>query len=643
MKVFKTLFLLALLLCGSSLNAADILTAPAATHGGEPDKNSSEDKAQINKPSSENQVEKPLDKKTEQRIIHFYNIDELVSLRAPGLALNYLKREQPAFNKKNPAEWLYWEQKRIALLKYMRRWQDVERRVTEQKDNLYNTKVSTGDRSWFLTEQIRSLVELKKYNTALARTRQLMWNASSLVNTKTFAAWRRLIIQIYLNQGKTKDAQLAMRRYLQDYGELQNEDGLSWLQLQAELLIQLSQYKEAISILSQIKTDEAQALILISKLNSKTISPADVLDSVQIALATVDENKERIILYKYVALVAAVAGGEVDQAIRLFESLLSEQRLNLSDSLIQIGDVRIDADTLWGLYLEKGNDVANNKGLLKGNDEKWYNLASNLFQTDPLTAKSLFAVLSIQGSEVLHRELSMKQFVELVEVNDQPLELVNRLFTDSKYIPDMAYLPAVVRYRLIDYDLLHGEVKAAAALMKDLQQPPEEQPQFDWSLRRARVLILSGSFEQGAGVLHEILKNELLDPMQIAKYLQVVFDLQAVEQHKLSLALFDSLEKRVEDVHILRELTFWRAESYHGLKQYDFAAYLFLKSAVSPDKVYDPWYHTATFRASESLMEAGLYEDARQRFLHLLRITENSARKAVIRQRLQTIQLKQSR
>ena len=434
-----------------------------------------------------------------------------------------------------------------------------------------------------------------------------------------------------------------MRRYLQDYGELQNEDGLRWLQLQAELLIQLSQYKDAISILNQIKTDEAQALILISKLNNKTISPADVLDSVQIALVTVDENKERIILYKYVALVAAIAGGEVDQAIRLFEDLLSEQHLSLSDSLIQIGNVSIDADTLWGLYLKKGNEVANNKGLLKGNDEKWYNLASNLFQTDPLTAKSLFAVLSIQGSEVLHRELSMKQFVELVEVNDQPLELVNRLFTDSKYIPDMAYLPAVVRYRLIDYDLLHGEVKAAAALMKDLQQPPEDQPQFDWNLRRARVLILSGSFKQGAEVLHEIIKEEQLDPLQIAKYLQVVFDLQAVEQHKLSLALFDSLEKKVEDVHILRELTFWRAESYHGLKQYDFAAYLFLKSSVSPDKVYDPWYHTATFRASESLMEAGLYEDARQRFIHLLRITENSARKAVIRQRLQSIQLKQSR
>jgi len=41
-------------------------------------------------------------------------------------------------------------------------------------------------------------------------------------------------------------------------------------------------------------------------------------------------------------------------------------------------------------------------------------------------------------------------------------------------------------------------------------------------------------------------------------------------------------------------------------------------------------------------LSAGLYQDARQRFLHLLAITENAARRAVIQQRLQSIRLSET-
>jgi len=580
------------------------------------------------------------EKQQAQRTLHFNNIDELVALRVPGLALSYIKREQPKFDKDAPLEWLYWEQKHISLLKYMRKWNALDQRVSLQLENLKSFKIATADRNWFLTAQLQSLIELKKYSEALTKTRLLLWNASSLVRANTYAAWRRIIIQIYLNQSQIKDAQIAMRRYQQDYGELQNEDGVEWLQLQAELLIQLKQYTDAILLLKKIKTPEAQALVLLAKINARMISPLNALDSAQLVLASIDEDDKRKNLFQYVALVAAIAADDIDQSILLLEILLSEKTEKLSDSLIKIGGININADTLWELYLKKGYSAANRKGLLKGDDVSWYALASNLFQTDPLTAKSLFAVLSLKANEVQHRELAMKQLVKLMDINQQPLELVNLLFTDSKYILKISDVVPDVRYRLIDFNLSNSNVKAAARLMADLKQPPEDQPQFDWNLRRARVLILSGSFKQGAVVLSDMLKNEEIESLQADKYLQVVFDLQAVEQFELSLDLFTHLQKLVSDVRIKRELIFWKAESYHGLKQFEKAAFLFLKSAKSPEGLYDPWYHTATFRAAESLSEAKLYEDARQRYLHLLKITENTARKAVIRQRLQAIQLK---
>lgn len=592
---------------------------------------------------AETDVEKDelIDKQAEQRNAHFKNIDELVVLRAPGLALKYLQREQPEYNKENPVEWLYWEQKRIALLKYMHQWEKIDNRVNSQLKNLSTYKVATADRNWFLTEQLRALIQLKQYQKTQDKTRQLLWNASSLVSTNALAAWRRIIIQTYLNLGQTKDAQIAMRRYQQDYGELENEDGVGWLQLQAELLIQLKQYKEAIKLLKQIKNPEAQVLVLFAKLKARIISPLNALDTAQLVLASINKDEERKVLFQYVSLVSAVAADEMDQAILLLEAFLSDKTFRLSDSLVRIGGVSVDADTLWSLYLKKGNKVANSKGLLKGNDASWYALASNLFQTEPLIAKSIFAVLSLKARESQHRELSMQQLVKLIEIDEQSLQLINHLITNTKYITQMSDVTADVRYRLIDFNLSQGKVKAAAALMADLKQPPEDEPQFDWNLRRARVLILSGSFDQGTKVLSDMLDAEQLESMQVEKYLQVVFDLQAVEQYQSSLVLFNQLEMLIEDVRLHREIMFWKAESYHGLKQYDQAAYLFLKSAVSPDNIYDPWYHTATFRAAENLFEAGLHEDARQRFLHLLKITENAARKAVIRQRLQAIQLKQ--
>jgi len=584
-----------------------------------------------------NQLE---EKNQAQRTIHFNNIDELVALHVPGLALSYIKREQPQFDKKAPLEWLYWEQKHISLLKYMRQWSTVDQRISSQLENLKSFKIATADRNWFLTAQLQALIELKKYSEALTKTRLLLWNASSLVRANTYAAWRRIIIQIYLNQSQITDAQIAMRRYQQDYGELQNEDGVSWLQLQAELLIRLKQYDEAISLLKKIKTPEAQSLVLLAKINARMISPLNALDSAQLVLASIEENDKRKSLFQYVALVSAVAADDIDQSILLLEILLSEDTQKISDSLIQIGGIRIDADTLWGLYLKKGYLAANRKGLLKGNDVSWYALASNLFQSDPLTAKSLFAVLSLKANQIQHRELAMKQLVKLMDINQQPLELVNLLFTDSKYISKISDVVPDVRYRLIDFNLSKSNVKAAARLMADLKQPPEDQPQFDWNLRRARVLILSGSFKQGADVLSDMLKNEEIESLQADKYLQVVFDLQAVEQYQLSLSLFNQLQGLVSDVRLNRELMFWKAESYHGLKRFEKAAFLFLKSAKSPENIYDPWYHTATFRAAESLVGAKLYDDARQRYIHLLKITENTARKAVIRQRLQSLQLK---
>lgn len=580
------------------------------------------------------------EKDVELRNQHFYNIDELVTLRAAGLAYRYLEREQPEYNRKEPVDWLFWEQKRIQLLKYLQRWEVLVQRVDAGSDLLSSSRIATADRNWFFTEQLRALVKLGRYPQALQKTRELLWGASELVDSKTLAAWRRVIINIYLKQQSTLDAQVAMRRYQQDYGELKNEDGLSWLQLQAELLIQLKQYNEALRLLKQIDTEEARALQMLTMLADRSISAMDLLDNADMLISSQHQDSENKYYYQYLSLVAYIRLAKLDSAIRLLETMLQSDGPALSPAFSRLAGVEVSAGTLWKLYLQYGNQFANQQGLLTGDDSAWYALANNYFESQPTTAIALFSVLALKSRESVHRQLSMNQMARVIESYPVPLKLVNLLFTESGVIRNVTDLPAEVRYQLIDYNLSKGDIKAAALLMSELQQPPAEQPQFDWNLRRARVLILSGSFEKGADLLIRMLGQQPLEKGQADKYLQVVFDLQAVEQHLIALKLFSQLQSQVDDIELQRELNFWRAESYSGLKQYEQAAYLFLRSAQSPEKAYDPWYHTATFRAAESLMDAGLYNDARLRFQHLLKITANSARKAVIRQRLQAIQLK---
>jgi len=581
-----------------------------------------------------------IQQREEDRNTHFNNINELVELRAPGLALNYVRREQAVFNAEDPIEWLYWEQKHISLLSYTLQWELLDQRVNQQLEKLLVPKIATADRNWFLTEQIRALIKLKKYPLALKKLRTLLWNTTSLTKTASIASWRRLVIQVYLNQNELNDAQVAMRRYQQDYGDLKEEDGVSWLQVQAELYIQSGQYKDAISLLKIASTEESRGLRLLAEFKAGEISALDVLNKTELLLIT-NIDQQYSALFEYVSLVAAIQGNKIDVIIKRLESLLSAKKIYLSNSVLNIGGVDITADSLWMYYLQLGNQLANNKGLLRGDDEGWYALASNLYKSEALNAKGLLAAVSLQAIETSHRNLAMQELVALIEEDEQSLQLVNRLFTESKYFLGVEMIPTEVRYRLIDYNLSLGSVKSAAVLMNELEQPPADQDQFAWNLRRSRVFILNGDFEQGANVLNEILESKTLQNSQVDKFIQVVFDLQAVEQHQLSLEIFTKLETQIDDVDVLRELIFWKAESYHGLQQYEQAAYLFLKSSISPKKEYDPWYHTATFRAAESLMSAKLYEDARQRFLHLLSITSNAARKTVIRQRLQSIRLNQ--
>lgn len=53
----------------------------------------------------------------------------------------------------------------------------------------------------------------------------------------------------------------------------------------------------------------------------------------------------------------------------------------------------------------------------------------------------------------------------------------------------------------------------------------------------------------------------------------------------------------------------------------------------------DPWAQTARYQAAVALAHAGMLDDARALFSHLLRVTKDKSRRAVLRHELQKLWL----
>jgi len=579
----------------------------------------------------------------------FKEINDLLSLGVPGLALRVLEKRQPILSADNLESWLVWEKKRIQLIQKLKHWSLLVERVDQlvefwKQNSSQNEDVNQQDISWFQTQQIKAHLSLGNNTAALALLRHLLWNTNDYVETNSIAMWRRLVIRSYLQMNKHEDAQRAMRRYQQDYGNLENEDGLQWTILQMQLLLQTNRYHEVVRFLSEAKTDEEKVIKLVAKLEQNLQSPQQIKTHLKKYLVKENKQKNNTYLYDFVLLKVAIAEKNLVLKSQLIEKFLAAPKsIKINDVFYDV-DKYISADSLWLSYEELGYQLANRYKLLRGDDDAWYLTASNLFVKKPVQAKAMYSVLAFNAKKQEHRALAFEQLVKLLDKQVSGVEIINALFMKSTRIKDIEKVPVPVRYRLVDYALSRADLKSAAKLMKKLQQPPQGEDAFAWNLRRARILIMGGQYQQGANILNQLLTNrKVMTDTEIDQFMQVLFDFQAIEQHALALQAFEGLNKYILSEKVQREIAFWKAESYQAQGEYEQAAYLFLKSARPLDGKFDPWYHTASFKAAESLAQAELIDDARRQYGKLLRITRSSARKSVIKQRLQQLRLLKSK
>ena len=226
---------------------------------------------------------------------------------------------------------------------------------------------------------------------------------------------------------------------------------------------------------------------------------------------------------------------------------------------------------------------------------------------------------------------------------------------------------------MVDDAIQKSDIKLASDLMSSIKISPKGADKFMWALRRARVLVMGGKAKQSANALIQLLAEYPKMPVEdIDKLIQVVFDLQTVKSHQQAYNVFEKIITHIDDLKRKREIYYWMADSKKSQKQYAEAASLYLKSAMLPDKKrvnsdlegslsttlengfdaglnasldasLDPWGQTARYQAASSLAKAGLFEDSRAIYTHLLKVTKEESRIKLLKHELQQLWLLESK
>lgn len=550
-----------------------------------------------------------------------------LNFSTPELSVRLIDQYQPVFET-NPEQWISWEKKRLQLLSDISDWLMIVTRIDQYLDTL-----SDADRPWFSLLKAKAQLKISQPEKVRQDVRQLLWSDLRL-STEQIALARRLIIRSYLVEDKPHDAQRAMLRYRQDYGE----SGVDWKILQAKVLLATHRYNDAVNLLSKETDDSVVVLKKLTRLKAG-LDAAQYVYKKAIEQATknttaIDQNTRR--QYWVLAYIAAGMNKDDKAEIEALEQVLMTGVEDADRDLFPVS-----ADLLWQHYQAYASAIGNKLHLLLGDDQAWFQAASDRFEKEPLDARSLLAFLGSKAAIENQKNVAYEQFaLSIKKSHENGLFLIERLFQKNKLFNTAGNIPVAVRYMLLDFALSRGKIKRAANLFKFLPEPPDGEKRQAWDMRRARVLVLGGQYEQGADVIRQILSTEKLDAETINRLMQVVFDFQKVEQHQLAIGLFSVLLEKNTDENFQRELKFWMAESYEALNQFETSAHLYLTSALMiKEKQSDPWSQTARYRAADVLVKAGLINDARVLYQQLLKVTKNQNRKAVIKQKLQQLWL----
>ena len=557
-------------------------------------------------------------------------VDWLEKTGAKGLAAAVLIEQRPDISETE--QWIVWEKRLWSNLKRRREWQQIIQRVAVIEDIDKSGADLLPSPFVFETQSIgiEAMMQQKQYSAARTVLRQLL--LSDDLTVKARSSVRRKIFLTYLWEGKLSDADIAMQRFQQDYFP----DDQTWNISRARVLIRTQQYTRAVSQLASASSKEARLMRLYARLLNGSMTPNEVIDKAQDVDPDTLKKEQQIERLSIIAEAAKQANLPQIQVDAL------ERSLALNSSRRYQPIVAGTEEDLIEAYKQYGLRLGNAEHLLIGDFENWLIAAKKKLKKSGIEARAMYVYVAQTSGFSSLVEGAWSNFVSSLR-KDKLQVLIFRLFGEDKIIGGYELFQGPVAISLSEEALKAGNMKRAAALVENIDQPPTGISWLDWQLRQSRLNVYAGNIERGTSVLNTIfvaLSSATED--EIDRILQIVFDLQSLGKHQQTIPLLEQLLSLSRVSRQQREILFWLAESLQDVSEYERAALLFLRSS-SMNGGPGLWAQTARYRAAGALVEAGLIDDARVIYKKLLATTQDPQRREQLSRKIQDLWLIEAR
>ncbi len=550
-------------------------------------------------------------------------VNTLARTGATGLALELMDRHQPDAAE-DPVAWMQWERERMFLYRTRRHWDAIVERAGAVPDNIH-----PGFERWARHQKARAQLEMGAFAESRRTLASLIWEGEA-VEADRLEEWRRMIVESWLDEGEAEAARSALRRLRQDFPD----DGADARLMEARLYLLEERGEEALGMLEGLLGDEYRNYRLLARLLEDPDQAGEILnEGIGMGFDQEIDVEQRRTGWAVAARAAEKAGNRTARVATLERALSYGERDGATgDPLFSV-----EADALWDAYEVLGRALGNEARILVGDEEAWYEAAERAAGSESVHARAMYAVMTGRDFDAEVREQAHKILADMLVRENFGEPLLRNLYLTSERYPDPGDIPRPVRYHLADIVLDEGDIPLASRIMEGLEKPPEGVAPEDWQLRRARVLLLGGARAEGLEALWSVMEES--EELNVDRFLQVVFDLQDMGDHEPALEFLEAIELDELADQTQREILFWRAESVESLGDPVEAARLYLRSAGHVDAFsMDQWAQTARYRAADALAEAGETEDARRLYRSLLNATQDEARRAVLRNRLERLE-----
>ncbi len=548
-------------------------------------------------------------------------IRSLVELGAQQLAYSLVADARPSYE--HASDWLEWETLYFELGQQLGLWDELIERAAQ----LTGTRLYRVAQTYAVEAQIR----LNQYESALESARELILQRPD--DRESLIDLRRLIAQIYLEQGELENAEIALTLFDRDY----RPSDPDWEHRYIRVLFRSERLDEAVARLAPLQTLEAQLLDLHAQFQLDALSP---LDTVARGLEMEPRFRDdEVLLAELWALIesAARSYNDFEMQTEAIESALSINYPSLSNwEHLPVVPLHTEAQLLE-LYDEFALYIGNDIGLIVGDDASWFQLAQEFEITSPITARSVHAYLARHAYGTETREHSTAALAGLLFEADLH-QLLDTLFVRTDSL-DVSKAPHAIQTQLANSALREKDFASALAVINVMERPQEPEKLESWLLTQARIAISISEFDRSEQLLNEAidLLSQPAEQAAVDRIMQAVFDLHDSQQHALAIAFYVKLYRKTADVQIQREILRWISESYSAQGKHANSIERLIRSAELGGDWNDEWGLSARLKAGDEMAEAGFIDDARAVYTQLHEDAIDPRTRALVANRLNSL------